>query len=87
LLTEYSNKVIHDPIRRIGPIAEAPKIDPIPPSNKKSPDMPDISLGNIHILQKVSAEAWLVYFYMLDKMIEVSRYQLHHLPMGVCKLT
>ena len=27
-----------DPIKRIGPIAEAPKIDPIPPSNKKSPD-------------------------------------------------
>ena len=27
-----------DPINRIGPIAEAPKTDPIPPSNKKSPD-------------------------------------------------
>ncbi|MEL0207805.1 MAG: hypothetical protein VW915_02825 [Gammaproteobacteria bacterium] len=27
-----------DPIKRIGPIAEAPKIDPTPPSNKKSPD-------------------------------------------------
>ena len=45
LLTEYSNKVIHDPIRRIGPIAEAPKIDPIPPSNKKSPDPIPLSIS------------------------------------------
>ena len=31
-----------DPIKRIGPIAEAPKIDPIPPSNIKSPVESDL---------------------------------------------
>ena len=34
-----------DPINRMGPKAEAPKTDPIPPSNKKSPDpIPSIDL-------------------------------------------
>ena len=37
-----------DPINRIGPKAEAPKTDTIPPSNKKSPDpIPSIDLTNL----------------------------------------
>ena len=45
LLTAYRHKEMLDPIKRIGPIAEAPKIDPIPPSNIKSPDpIPSLDL-------------------------------------------
>ena len=45
LFIAYRHKVMLDPIKRIGPIAEAPKIDPIPPSNKKSPDpIPSLDL-------------------------------------------
>ncbi len=34
-----------DPINRIGPIEDAPKTDPMLPSNKKSPDpMPSVDL-------------------------------------------
>ena len=34
-----------DPINRIGPIEDAPNTDPMPPSNKKSPDpMPSVDL-------------------------------------------
>ena len=34
-----------EPINKIGPIADAPKIEPMPPSNKKSPDpIPSLDL-------------------------------------------
>ena len=42
---KYRPKVILDPINRIGPIEDAPNTDPMPPSNKKSPDpMPSADL-------------------------------------------
>ena len=42
---KYRPKVTLDPINRIGPIEDAPNTDPMPPSNKKSPDpMPSVDL-------------------------------------------
>lgn len=42
---KYRPKVMLDPINRIGPIEDAPNTDPMPPSNKKSPDpMPSVDL-------------------------------------------
>ena len=38
LFNRYKHKVMLEPINKIGPIDDAPKIEPMPPRNKKSPE-------------------------------------------------
>ena len=38
LFNAYKHKVMLDPTNKIGPMDDAPKVEPIPPRNKKSPE-------------------------------------------------